>query len=402
MPSADRGSRREAPVNLRRLGRTRILQALFDAGELARPELIQRTGLSPATVTSVIDDLIGEDLVCRAAAASPEARLGRPPLTFGLRPEAGYAFGVDIGHDHVRTILCDLRGDRVWEDSASMDVDDLSGESLATAAAAIDRALRTTKTPRSAVFGVGLGIACPVERDTGRLRAQGIMPAWVGLAPGEELAARTGLAVRVINDANACVLAERRYGAARGCADVVYLRLSSGIGAGVVSDGRTLLGRDGLAGELGHITVDPAGAVCRCGSRGCLETVASPTAIAALLSRSWHRQVGTAELIELVAAGDRGAVRVVEDAGEAVGRTLATTVMTLDPALIVIGGELAAVGEVLLDPVRRALRRHAVAAQQGTPEVVTGTLGDTAGARGAAALILTDAPLLLAEPQPAS
>src|SRR5207302_5049133 len=82
VPSADRGSRREAPVNLRRLGRTRILQALFDAGELARPELIQRTGLSPATVTSVIDDLIGEDLVCRAAAASPEARLGRPPLTF--------------------------------------------------------------------------------------------------------------------------------------------------------------------------------------------------------------------------------------------------------------------------------------------------------------------------------
>jgi predicted NBD/HSP70 family sugar kinase len=385
----------DAPVNMRRLGRLRVLQALT-TGELSRADLAARTGLSRTTVSSMIFDLISEGLVQEQNATATSApRLGRPPVAVSLVPSAGAAFGVDIGHDHARVVLCDLVGTPIWDDSVEVDVDSSAEDTLATATTLVDRALAETGTDRAAVLGLGAGIACPVDRRTGELRAEGIMPGWVGLRPGDELAARTGLAAHVINDANACVLAERRYGAARQCNDVVYLRLSSGIGAGVVTDGRMLLGHDGLAGELGHITLEPQGAVCRCGNRGCLETIASPTAIAALLSRSWGQPVSGADLAGLIRDRDRGALRALEDAGEAVGRALAMTVMTLNPRLIVLGGDLAAAGDLLLEPIHRALQRNSVSGQHHNVQLVISALGDSASARGAAALVLADAPQLL-------
>ncbi len=400
MSSPDAGREAETPVNMRRLGRLRVLQALTDAGEVSRADLMQRTGLSRTTISSLIFDLVREGLVreqSAAAAATTSPRLGRPPLVVSLNPSAGYAFGLDIGHDHARLILSDLAGTPVWDESVDLDVDSSADDTIAAATRLIADALRDTGIDRAAVLGLGVGIACPVDRRTGGLRAEGIMPAWVDLKPAEMLAERTGLRAHVINDANACVVAERRYGVAQLCDDVVYLRLSSGIGAGVVCDGRMLLGHDGLVGELGHISIDPNGAVCRCGNRGCLETIASPTSIATLLSRSWGRAVTSAELIALLQAGDRGAVRALGDAGEAVGQTLAMTVMTLNPKLVVVGGELAAVGDVLLDPIRRALQRNSVSSQHRELQIMVSALGDSASARGAAALVLADTPQLLSE-----
>jgi predicted NBD/HSP70 family sugar kinase len=382
---------------MRRLGRLRILESLADVGELSRTDLSHRTGLSRATVSSVIYDLIGEGLVREQATANTEARLGRPPLTLSLEPAAAFALGVDIGHDHVRTILSDLVGNTLWDTRIDVDVDDSAADTLVAATKTVDRALRETKTPRAAVLGLGVGIACPVDRNTGQLRAEGIMPSWVDRLPGDELATRTKLPVQVINDANACVLAERRYGAAQIWDDVVYLRLSAGIGAGIVCGGRMLLGHDGLAGELGHVTIEPNGTVCRCGNRGCLETVASPTAISALLSRSWGHTVTTTDLATLIEDRDPGALRAVEDAGSAVGQALAAIVMTLNPRLILVGGELAAAGDLLLDPMRRALKRDTVAAHHRGLEIAVSALGDSAAARGAAALVLADAPQHLCE-----
>jgi len=388
----------EAQVNMRRLGRLRVLRALTDAREVSRADLTRRTGLSRATVSSVIFDLVGEGLVREQAAPSAGPKLGRPPLTLSLVPSAGCVAGVDIGHDHARVILTDLVGTPIWDQSLDVDVDTSAEDTLAAATNLIDQALRETGSDRASVLGLGVGIACPVDRRSGELRAEGIMPGWVGVKPGEELAQRTGLSVQVINDANACVLAERRYGVAQLCDDVVYLRLSSGIGAGVVCDGRMLLGHHGLAGELGHITIDSNGAVCRCGNRGCLETIASPTAIATLLSRSWARTVTSTELVALIQTHDRGAVRAMEDAGDAVGRALAMTVMTLNPKLIVVGGELAAAGELLLDPIRRALQRNSVSGHHSQLQIVVSALGDSASARGAAALVLADVPQILSGP----
>jgi predicted NBD/HSP70 family sugar kinase len=345
----------------------------------------------------VIFDLMRSGLVEETAdEASPGIRTGRPPQVFGLVPTAGYALGVDVGHDHVRVVLTNLSGSPCWDRSQRLAVDHDPGNALAIAAAMSGQALDEAHVPPDRVLGIGLGIACPVNADTGDLAAEGIMPGWAGVRPADELAERTGFPVRIINDANAGVLAEQRFGAARESADVIYLRLSSGIGAGVISGGRMLAGGGGVAGELGHVTVEPSGAVCRCGNRGCLETVATPAALAGLLTRSWGRPVSDTELAGLVRDGDRGTLRAVGDAGDAVGRVLGPAVQLLNPGLIVIGGDLAAAGEVLFGPMRRALARGTMTSHTRGLRIVPGALGDSAGVRGAAALILDGAPRQLA------
>jgi len=222
------------------------------------------------------------------------------------------------------------------------------------------------------------------------------MPGWAGIRPGAELERRTGLAAQLINDANAGALAEHRYGAGRDTDDMVYVRLSAGIGAGIVAAGRLLLGTGGLAGEIGHLHVVQAGPVCRCGNRGCLETVASPVAIARLLQDSWGQPITPDDLPRLLAGNSAGALRVLEDAGEAIGRALAGLVTLFNPQMIVIGGDLAATGERLAGPIRHTIARHALPSAVPQVTIVTGELGSSAEVRGAASRVLAHAPRSLA------
>jgi predicted NBD/HSP70 family sugar kinase len=192
-------------------------------------------------------------------------------------------------------------------------------------------------------------------------------------------------------------LGEKAFGAGRGVEDVIYIRLSAGIGAGLILSGQPYRGSGGIAGEVGHILSDPDGPICRCGNRGCLEAVASPVAVAGLLERSIGHPVSVNELLALVAEGHRGARRAVSDAGEAVGRAVASLVNTLNPERVIVGGDLAQAGPVLLDPIAAAIERHAVPPAAAVAEVVPGLLGERAEVLGAAALILARTPRALVQ-----
>jgi predicted NBD/HSP70 family sugar kinase len=384
-------------MNLREEGRLRVLQALYDSAGTSRPELGRVTGLSRATVSSLVADMIAAGLVCEDnGLAEPENRsMGRPAQPLSLNRSAAYAVGADIGHTHVRVALCDLYGTPVWDQVEMKEVDGAPHETLDLAADLIERALRECFVPRERVLGLGADIASPVRSD-GSLGADGIMPGWAGIRPGAELERRTGLAAQLINDANAGALAEHRYGAGRDTDDMVYVRLSAGIGAGIVAAGRLLLGTGGLAGEIGHLHVVQAGPVCRCGNRGCLETVASPVAIARLLQDSWGQPITPDDLPRLLAGNSAGALRVLEDAGEAIGRALAGLVTLFNPQMIVIGGDLAATGERLAGPIRHTIARHALPSAVPQVTIVTGELGSSAEVRGAANRVLAHAPRSLA------
>jgi predicted NBD/HSP70 family sugar kinase len=384
-------------MNLREEGRLRVLQALFDGAAASRPELVRATRLSRATVSSLVADMIAAGLVCEDSdLAEPESRpTGRPAQPLSLNRSAAYAVGADIGHTHVRVALCDLHGTPVWDQIEAMDVDGAPGQTLDLTADLIERALRDCPVPRGRVLGLGADIASPVTSDGG-MAADGIMPGWVGIRPGEELERRTGLSAQLINDANAGALAEHRYGAGRDTDDMIYVRLSAGIGAGIVTEGRLLLGTGGLAGEIGHLLVAQAGLVCRCGNRGCLETVASPVAIARLLQESWGGTVTPADLPRLLASSSAGALHVLEDAGEAIGRALAGLVTLFNPQMIVIGGDLAVAGERLTGPICRTIARYALPSAVPQVRIVTGELGSTAEVRGAASRVLARAPRSLA------
>ncbi|HEY5836608.1 ROK family protein [Streptomyces sp.] len=387
-------------MNLREVGRLRVLEALHTASRSSRPELVRVTGLSRATVSSLVADLISVGLVTEDEGTDEgeRRRTGRPAQFLSLVPTAGYAIGADLGHQHVRVILCDLLGAVLWDHRVAKEVDRAPDQTLDLVAALVARALTETGVLRSRVLGIGAGIAFPVEKDSGVVGAMGVMPGWVGLRLADELGRRTSLPVRVTNDANAGALAERMYGAGRRADDMVYVGLSAGIGAGILSGGRLLLGACGLAGEIGHLPLIADGLICRCGNRGCLETVASPVAIARLLSDSWGHRVAAADLPGLIRQRNTGALRAIRDAGDAVGRALSTLVTLLNPRLIVVGGDLADAGEDILDPIRAGVLRHTLPSAAHDLHITTGALGHTAESRGAAALILTDAPLLLSTP----
>ncbi|MCO6003481.1 ROK family transcriptional regulator [Actinoallomurus purpureus] len=389
----------DTPLNLREVGRLRVLEALHHVGRSSRSQLTRLTGLSRATVSSIVADLLSAGLIEEAPDTSePEGRpTGRPAQPLTLIPSAAYAVGADIGHQQVRVAVCDLNGDPIWDTVVAGDTDRAPRETLDLTADLIQQAIREKDIALGDVLGLGVDIATPVRTADGALEAHGIMPGWVGVRPGRELEERTGLTAQVANDADAGALAERLYGAGRGTSDMIYIRLSTGIGAGIVSGGRPLTGVGGLAGEIGHVVSDPRGGICRCGNRGCLGTVAGPAAIARLLEQSWGRRVTVPDLLRLIDEGDRGAVRALEDAAEHIGIVLADLVTLLNPELIVVGGDLAAAGPLLFAPLERAIRRYALAPAAEAVTVVPGELRDQAEVRGAAGMVLAHAPRILAD-----
>jgi predicted NBD/HSP70 family sugar kinase len=192
----------------------------------------------------------------------------------------------------------------------------------------------------------------------------------------------------VDNDANLGALAEVTLGAGRNARFAAYLSISSGIGAGIVVDGRPYHGHRGTAGEIGHVVVDPQGPICRCGNRGCLETLASGPALLKLVHESRDTELTVREMIELARDGDAGCRRAIADAGQVVGRVVAGLVNLFSPEMVVIGGDLGEAGDLLLDPLREAVRRNALPAAAEDLKVVAGELGERANLLGALALVL--------------
>jgi predicted NBD/HSP70 family sugar kinase len=218
-----------------------------------------------------------------------------------------------------------------------------------------------------------------------------ILPGWIGMTAETEMRRRLDIPVMVDNDANLGALAEAAFGAGRAAGDLIYLKVSSGIGAGLILNGRLYRGSQGLAGELGHVLVDPNGIVCRCGNRGCLETVAATGALVDLLRRSHGEDLTVHDMLGAARGGDLGCRRVIHDAGRALGQVVATLLNALNPELLVVGGDLAAAGDLLLDGVRESVRRAALPEASRGAEVVAGVLGERAQVLGALALVVSEA-----------
>jgi predicted NBD/HSP70 family sugar kinase len=382
-------------LNGRQTNRFKVLRALFDHPRSTRTELAEHTGLSRPTVSAVADALVQAGLVVQHEDDQP--RTGRPPVLLSLASGAAFAVGLDMGHAHVQVAVSDLSGQILGHRRSPADVDHDPLGSFDLARELVNDALAQAAVSTDRVIGVGMALAAPVERTTGVVFAEGILPNWGGIQPASEMQARLGLPVEVHNDANLGALGEHVFGAGRDVADMLYVRLSAGIGLGLVLGGRPYGGTSGLAGELGHVRVTPNGLICRCGNRGCLETVASSLAVARLLARSRDEPISIERLLELAASGDRGANRAVAEAAQAVGEALAIVVNLFNPELILVGGDLAATRDTLLGPLRTAIEQYAIAPAANSVTVSAGALGDNAEVLGAVALILGESPAILAD-----
>jgi predicted NBD/HSP70 family sugar kinase len=313
-----------------------------------------------------------------------------------LNPSAGVAVGIDFSHDHVRVAVSDLSRTLLAETNECVDVDHDAEGSIAVAVRLVGKLLRAAGPSSGRVVGAGVALSAPIDYEHGTVHPSAIMPGWVGLDAASALAERLGMPVHVDNDANLGALAEVTLGAGRNARDAAYIQISSGIGAGLIVDGRPYRGAGGTAGEIGHLLVDESGPICRCGNRGCLETLASGPALVALMRRSVGRELTVEELIGLAVAGDGGARRAIADAGRAVGRAVAALCNLFNPEMVVVGGDLGAAGEILLEPVRESIRRYALPASTERLEVVAGVLGERANVLGALALAIAQADEIVA------
>src|SRR3954471_1624229 len=392
--TADSTSNRRRPGGaLREANRLRVVDELRLHGTLSRADLARLTGLSPTTMTALVAELVNSGLVVEQAlgdGAAPQAGRGRPPVLLRLDAAAGGALGIDFGHHHLRVALADLSRTVLAERATEIDVDAAARSSLDAAAEMVDEVLAEADMDRSRVIGAGVGLPGPIDARTGAVGSSVILPDWVGLRPAAELERRLDISVKVDNDANLGALGEVSVGAARGLSDVLYVKVASGIGAGLVLGGRLYHGSVGLAGELGHVHVRDQGAVCRCGSRGCLETVAATDAVLAALAPAHRDELTVREAVALVRAGDLGAQRVFTDAGRAIGRVLADHCNLLNPSAVVVGGDLSAAGRPLLDGIRESVDRYAQPAVAASVAILAGQPGERAQVLGALATIIGD------------
>jgi predicted NBD/HSP70 family sugar kinase len=377
-----------SPSDLRASNRERLLQLLRTHGALTQAQLARASGLSPATVSSIARELRDEGWL--------EGTGGRR-AALSLSRAAGVAVGIDFDHSHVRVAVADLAHTVLAEASEPLDVDHEAEEGIGLAGKMVRELLHDVGVGAARVTGVGMGLPGPLRRDTGEIGDSAILPGWIGARPEEMMSEELGLAVRVENDANLGALAEIVWGAGRGCTELLYVKVASGVGAGLVLNGRLYEGHAGTAGEIGHVTVDESGPVCRCGNRGCLEVYVGAEAVLEPLRRRHGAKITLRQVIALAQEGDLGCRRVIADAGRALGLAIAGTCNLLAPERVVVGGELAAAGEILLEPLRAIAQRSAIASLRATP-VLQGVLGERAEVLGAVALVLRESRRYVAEP----
>lgn len=371
---------------LRQLNQQRIIETLM-VGPATQAELARQTGLSTATVSNIVKIMLDSGL----ASAEPTTSSGRRALNVRLNSNGAVAVGIDFGRRHLRVVLASLSYHVIAEESVMLPLGHQAEEGVQAAMALLEKLLRESGVERTAVVGAGVGIPGPIDRRTGTVAQGAILPEWVGINILQYLEETLKIPVFVDNDANLGAWSEVTWGHHSGVSNLLFLKIGSGIGAGLILNGAPYYGNVGITGEIGHATIHEQGLVCRCGNRGCLETIASTTTMIELLSRGEDRPLTPADIVRKALARDSATLRVIDDAGLAVGRALGNVANLINPEVIVVGGPLAGLGDILLDPVRRGLIRHAVPVIGETTTLAMSSLGDRAEALGAAALVFQHA-----------
>lgn len=372
--------------SLHRANLERVVRAVRMAGSLTQAEIARTTGLSAATVSNIVRELKDGGTV----EVTPTSSGGRRARSVSLSGDAGIVVGVDFGHTHLRVAVGNLAHQVLAEDAEPLDVDASAEEGLRRAESLVRTLITKAGIDPRKIIGVGLGVPGPIDVESGVLGSTAILPGWAGTNPRDDLAARLGVPVHVDNDANLGALGELVWGAGRGATDLAYIKVASGVGAGLVINGKIYRGPGGTAGEIGHITLDESGPVCRCGNRGCLETFTAARYILPLLHSAHGTDLTVPRVVELAREGDPGCRRVISDVGRYIGSGVANLCNLLNPSRVVLGGDLADSGELVLAPIRESVSRYAIPSAARRLEVVPGALGGRSEVLGALALVLSE------------
>ena len=375
------------PAGMRSRNSRLVLHLIWRKEHVSRAEIARETGLSPSTVSAIVAELEHARLV--RSSGTGASRGGRRPTLVTFCDDAFTIVGLELGASHVTAVLLDLRGRVLAHRSAAHPVRQDPSGALARARRSIDECLKSARAG-TRLLGIGVAVPSPVHPETPGRLSPVILPAWQDLDVQASFAERYEVPVMVDNDANLGALAEHWWGA-RGD-DLTYIKLGTGIGSGHVIRGELDRGAGGTAGEIGHLAIDPSGPPCLCGLRGCLVTLIGGEA----LSRRAHElfrpapkvPVAVGEIARRAVEGDADARLIIDEVGTRLGLAVAGLLNLLNPSIVVLGGEITAVGDLLLDPLRASVRERALCTPVAETRIVTSDLGDRAIAVGAATQVL--------------
>lgn len=380
---------------IRAINRSSVLNLVKTHGPLSRTGVARLSGLSPATVTDIVAELIGERLVYEKEPGDSTG--GRRPILLAINHTARYAIGIKLMEQQIIAALTDLSATvlagitQPLEDGQSLD------RAVQALAAAVETLVEQAGAERQKLVGVGVGLAGVVDSARGVCRYSPVF-SWRNAPLRDLLQARIGIPVYLDNDVNTLTLAERLFGAGQGVDDFLVVTVGRGVGMGIVVHGQPYRGTRGGGGEFGHTVLDPNGPLCGCGKRGCLEAYVSDPAILRMAREALARgeialgaqDLTAPRLVELACAGNQPLQSVFRQAGQMLGLGIANLIDVFSPRLIIITGEGVRAGDLLFRPMRESIHRHAFADLADDAAIVIQEWGDDAWARGAASLVLQE------------
>jgi predicted NBD/HSP70 family sugar kinase len=373
------------------VGAGSLLQLIRDGNGATRADLAALTGLARSTIAQRLEQLQERGLL-RDAGGSVSTG-GRPPKRFAFNEDAGLVLAADLGATHSRLAVTNLGGDVLAEDRGDIRIATGPEAVLGWVDERFGAMLREAGRSADDVTGIGIGVPGPVEHANGRPRNPPIMPGWDGYPIPDRFSERFGVPVLVDNDVNIMALGEH-WSHWPDIDQMLFVKVGTGIGCGIVAEGTIHRGAEGAAGDIGHIRVataeDADDVVCSCGNVDCLEALAGGRAMAEQLRAAGYEVETARGVVELARAGEPAAVQLVRESGRLVGEVLAAAVNFFNPSVIVVGGDVAEAHEQLLAGVREVVYQRSLPLATRHLRVVRSQLADRAGVIGAAVMVIED------------
>ena len=370
-----------------------ILNLLWTEKEISRADLARRTSLSRSTVSAIVTDLLGTSLVKEGRAGVSNG--GRRPILLQFQDRSSFIIGLELGATHVSCVLTDLRCNVRASWSAPVPVRDEPKVALEKMTMAVHSVLDAGGVHPSNVLGIGVAVPSPVDNERPGKLLPLILPKWEGYNIATHLEDSFTRPVFVDNDANLGALGELWWGAGAFARDLAYIKVATGIGAGLIINSRIFRGSGGIAGEIGHTSIDPNGPQCICGLKGCLATFVGTPALlerakqTMRASRS-NRPAPTSidELVDAALEGEPSSVELMRYTGNKLGIGIANLLNLLNPKMVVLGGGIARAGDLVLDPIRETIHGLSLPASISGAVIRTTGLNEWGIAVGAATLVL--------------
>jgi glucokinase-like ROK family protein len=365
----------------------------FTPGGISRVELARELSLTRAAITSIINDLQASGIV-REVENHPTG--GRKPIVLEINPAMGYVIGVDMGATHVTLILADFSAREIEELHMPLDINLGPSVCLSQVDTYFQELLKMAGLSLKDIKAVGVGVPGPIVAEAGMVSGPPIMPGWDGFPIRDTLQERWACPVTLNNDSELGALGEWAYGAGRGERCLAYIKVGTGIGAGLLLDGQIYGGVTGSAGEIGHITLNENGPECQCGNKGCLEAMAGGRAIAnraidavhkgqrtMLVEKSPVESISAHDVIAAARRGDLISQQIMIEAGAHLGTAIASLVNLFNPSMVVIGGGVAQIGDLILEPIRRTVQQRSLRVASRAVRITAALLGRQSSGMGA-------------------